>query len=450
MNDKQKEAVSAFLNGDNVFLTGPAGTGKSYTLKEVLIAANQKKFKVGVTATTGSAAHLIGGRTIHSFLSIGLAKASAYALAANTKMKNKKVAKTIMELNILFVDEVSMLSAELLEKISDYLSIVRNCPKPFGGLQVFFIGDFCQLPPVTQNRESSFCFNSRVWSQLKLKEIHLTESVRHQTDPIFQKVLDEVRWGRCSQETHDLILTFGSGIDSSSSSSHDDDDVEKNAKDKKKEKNKANKLKPTRLYPTNVDVDRINDRELNALIDSGVEARSYSTVYHHTNSKRWAESSKISEIVTLCVGAQVVVTWNLNQALGVVNGTRGVVTSIKDGTQVLIALRDGREIAIPFVTVKDESKVSISYMPLRLAYALTIHRCQGMTLDCVEVDLGSSIFEFGQAYTALSRVRDAASVHVLDLKCESFKCHPDVLEFYNKGKDRSGLKPRPSLNLVPL
>ena len=444
MNDKQKEAVSAFLNGDNVFLTGPAGTGKSYTLKEVLIAANQKKFKVGVTATTGSAAHLIGGRTIHSFLSIGLAKASAYALAANTKMKNKKVAKTIMELNVLFVDEVSMLSAELLEKISDYLSIVRNCPKPFGGLQVFFIGDFCQLPPVTQNRESSFCFNSLIWSQLKLKEIHLTESVRHQTDPIFQKVLDEVRWGRCSQETHDLILTFGSGIDSSSSP-HDDD--EKNKK-KEKDKKKENKLKPTRLYPTNVDVDRINDRELNALIDSGVEARSYSTVYHHTNSKRWAESSKISEIVTLCVGAQVVVTWNLNQALGVVNGTRGVVTSIKDGTQVSIALRDGREIAIPFVTVKDESKVSISYMPLRLAYALTIHRCQGMTLDCVEVDLGSSIFEFGQAYTALSRVRDAASVHVLDLKCESFKCHPDVLAFYNKG--RCGLKALPPFDPVPL
>jgi ATP-dependent DNA helicase PIF1 len=430
MNDKQKEAVSAFLNGDNVFLTGPAGTGKSYTLKEVLIAANQKKLKVGVTATTGSAAHLIGGRTIHSFLSIGLGKGSAYALAANTKMKNKKAAKAIMELNVLFIDEISMLSAELLEKISDYLSILRNCPKPFGGLQVFFIGDFCQLPPVSQNGESTFCFKSRVWEQLKLKEIHLTESVRHQTDKIFQKVLDEVRWGRCSQETHDLILSFGSGIDSSSSSH---DDVDKKTKDKKKKGKEKNKLKPTRLYPTNVDVDRINDRELNALIDAGVEARSYSTVYHHTNSKRWADSSKIAEIVTLCVGAQVVVTWNLNQALGVVNGTRGVVTSIKDGTQVSIALRDGREIAIPFVTVKDESKVSISYLPLRLAYALTIHRCQGMTLDCVEVDLGSSIFEFGQAYTALSRVRDAASVHVLDLNCESFRCHPDVLAFY-KGR----------------
>lgn len=401
LNEKQKSAVEAIVRGENVFLTGPAGTGKSFTLKEVLRACTHRS-KVAVTATTGSAAHLIGGRTVHSFLGIGLGTASAHGLATNTRTKNKKLYKKLSELTLLVIEEISMMDAALLVKISDYLSIIRNSSKPFGGVQVLFIGDFCQLPPVGKGRDPQFCFKSPLWAQLNLKVVHLTDSIRHQSDPLLQQVLEAVRWGKCTEEIQKIILSFD--FDSST-------------------------VKPTRLYPVNIDVDKINEAEINRLIDQGIESHVYDTLYQGATAKRWSDSNKVPEQVKVCVGAQVVVTWNVNQAIGIVNGTRGVVTSIKNDS-VRIQLKDRSEYDVAFVTVKDDFNSSVTYMPLRLAYALTIHRCQGMTLDCVEVDLGDTIFEYGQAYTALSRVRDSKSIRVIQLSMKSFKCHHEVIDFY--------------------
>jgi ATP-dependent DNA helicase PIF1 len=398
MNTLQKEAYDAFFRGENLFITGSAGTGKSHVLMQIMRKA--KKLTIGLTGTTGSSSHLIGGRTFHSFLGIGLGRGTAQQLAANVLAKNKACAKKLKQMNVLIIEEVSMLDQELFEKASDYLSIVRNNPKPFGGLQVVVLGDFCQLPPVCGN----YCFKSMVWRSLNFTMIKLVELVRQHDDPAFQDILEKVRWGDCDEATLRILKSW--------IREPTDDSV-----------------KPTRLYPTNVNVDRINDEEYEKLTaDDSVSRQTYATTYGSTTARAWAASSKIPEQVKLCVGAQVVVTWNINQALGIVNGSRGVVIAT-NASGVLIRDVKGREILIEPVTITD-AMLSVTYMPLKLAYALTIHRCQGMTLDCVIIDLGSSIFEYGQAYTALSRVKNSESVYLIDVEASSFKCHPDVKTFY--------------------
>ena len=410
MNLKQKQAFDAFFRRENLFLTGSAGTGKSFTLGEICKAAARSGYKVGVTATTGSAAHLIKGRTIHSFLGIGLARGTPAQLAAHTAVKNKAIAKKICGLDVLVIEEVSMMDQEFFEKVSEYLSIIRKNKRPFGGLQIMLLGDFCQLPPVSKGGGGvPFCFRSEVWAQLNLTTVMLTELVRQIDDPDFQRVLEAVRWGSCDEETFALLKSWirrpGAG----------------------------GEVRPTRLYSTNVDVDTINNNEYDKLIaqDPDVERRSYETVYGSAASKAWAKSCKVPEYVRVCVGAQVVVTWNVNQACGIVNGTRGIVVEVGEKC---VTIKDvcGRLMSIEMITMADGG-LAVTYMPLRLAYALTIHRCQGMTLDSVVIDLGASIFEYGQAYTALSRVRNSASVSLVAVEAASFRCHPDVLEFYRLG-----------------
>ena len=410
MNLKQKQAFDAFFRRENLFLTGSAGTGKSFTLGEICKAAARSGYKVGVTATTGSAAHLIKGRTIHSFLGIGLARGTPAQLAAHTAVKNKAIAKKICGLDVLVIEEVSMMDQEFFEKVSEYLSIIRKDKRPFGGLQIVLLGDFCQLPPVSKGGGGvAFCFRSEVWAQLNLTTVMLTELVRQIDDPDFQRVLEAVRWGSCDEETFALLKSWirrpGAG----------------------------GEVRPTRLYSTNVDVDTINNNEYDKLIaqDPDVGRRSYETVYGSAASKAWAKSCKVPEYVRVCVGAQVVVTWNVNQACGIVNGTRGIVVEVGEKC---VTIKDvcGRLMSIEMITMADGG-LAVTYMPLRLAYALTIHRCQGMTLDSVVIDLGASIFEYGQAYTALSRVRNSASVSLVAVEAASFRCHPDVLEFYRMG-----------------
>jgi ATP-dependent DNA helicase PIF1 len=324
-------------------------------------------------------------------------------------VKNKALVKKLIALDVLVIEEISMMDAEFFEKVSDYLGIIRKSGKPFGGIQLVMLGDFCQLPPVNKNGNISFCFKSPVWEQISLTTVRLTELVRQVDDPEFQRILEEVRWGRCSEETMRTIRSWVKRPQQASSSA----------------------VKPTRLFPKNVDVDTINEHEYELLTeDEDVERRVYETKYGSQPAKSWAKSCKIPELVRLCIGAQVVVTWNLNQATGIVNGTRGVVVAL-NGTSVTIKDVKGRLLAIDFVTLTDNN-MSVTYMPLRLAYALTIHRCQGMTLDAVIIDLGPSIFEAGQGYTALSRVRNSDSLTLVAVDAASFRCHPDVLAFYGE------------------
>lgn len=206
LNIEQQFAFDEFKTGKNIFLTGPAGTGKSVTLKKIIEHCEFSALKYGVTATTGTAAFLIGGKTLHSYLGLGLAKESAEEIFKFVRYKLKHVADKIRALNVLIIDEISMLDKELLEKISAYLSLLRRNSSPFGGLQIVLTGDFCQLEPVN----GEYCFLSDLWKTINLKTIYLHKLVRQDGDTEFQKcypnfVMEDVQIRYIKDYSHSRI-----------------------------------------------------------------------------------------------------------------------------------------------------------------------------------------------------------------------------------------------------
>jgi len=405
LNFEQESAVNSFKTGKNIFLTGPAGTGKSVTLNKIKEYCIDSNKNFGITATTGSAAFILGGKTIHSYLGIGLAKESAEDIFKFVRYKLPHVATRLRECEVLIIDEISMLDAELFDKISDYLKYIRRNNKPFGGIQLVLTGDFCQLEPVS----GDYCFKAKEWSELKLKTVYLHKLIRQDGDLIFQNILSKVRFGKCSTKTFEIL----SGL-----------------KDKE-----FGEIKPTILYPRNFDVDKINKLESDKLIASGAKMQEYKLEYPKSKNKektqRWVKSLDIPEVVNFCIGDQVVVTANINQEEGIVNGTRGIVIDVKP-RKINIKRVNGELVWINYHTSTnaEDSNLSVSYMPLKLAYALSIHKSQGMTLDAIEIDIGSKIFAAGQAYTALSRAQSLKSVKVKSISVSSFIVNPDVLVFY--------------------
>jgi ATP-dependent DNA helicase PIF1 len=413
LNKEQSKALEAFKTKNNIFLTGVAGAGKSVTLKKIIEYCNEEGLNFGVTATTGTAAFLIGGKTLHSYLGIGLAKESAeqiYEYLRENKMFY--IIKKLKDLQVLIIDEISMLDNILFEKISKYLSLVRRKPEPFGGLQLVLTGDFCQLEPV----ENDYSFKSPEWKKLELETIYLKKMIRQGKDKEFQKILLELRYGNCSDETYEKLLSLK--------------DTE------------FGEIKPTKLYPHNYDVDKINQKEYKALIDSGAKKVTYEIKFDclskdKEKTKKWAKNIEIPDSVELCVGAQVVVLANVDQDKGIVNGTRGIITNLTPKT-VTIKRVNGSIYEIKyFQCVSSENpEMKVSYMPIKLAYALTIHRSQGATLDAIEIDIGGKIFAAGQAYTALSRAKDLKSIKIKDVCKESFITRKSVIKFYKKLEDK--------------
>jgi ATP-dependent DNA helicase PIF1 len=401
MTPEQESVLQAIQQKQNVFITAPAGYGKSYVIHRVVQWAKESNIPFGVTAMTGAAALLINGRTLHSFLGIGIGKGTAEELASQSK---KYIQRKLRKLSLLIVDEISMLDHQLFDKISLYLSILRKQETvPFGGVQLVFSGDMFQLPPV----KGDYCFTSKIWSQCQFQVISLTKNMRQQHDPTFQKILDSVRYGKCTKEA----LTHLQSLKTTEFS---------------------NGIMPTRLYSLNTDVDCINKAELQDLINTTQPVlMSYPTHYSSTipQAKLIAKTMNIPETIQLCKDAQVVLTRNVNVENGLVNGSRGIVLKVED-TSALIQFQNGVIYAVAYYNHEEDKNILFSYLPLKLAYALSIHKCQGMTLDAIEIDLGDSIFCYGQAYTALSRAKNLESVRVIDVHPRSFRTHPNVIEFY--------------------
>ena len=409
LNYEQQSALKSFKKGNSIFLTGPAGTGKSVTLKSIITHCEEEGISLGITATTGSAAFLIGGKTIHSYLGIGLAKESAEKIFEYARYKLSHTVKKLRALKVLIIDEISMLDIELFEKISKYLQLVRYNSKPFGGLQLVLTGDFCQLEPVS----GDYCFKSEVWDKLKLDTIYLHKMIRQDGDTKFQKMLMKLRYGVCSDKTFETLS--------------------------KLKENKITTIRPTILYPKNYDVDKINNAEYKKLIEDGAEKKVYPVELptlkkNKDKAQTWLNNLKdIPEQIELCIGSQVVVLANIDQEKGIVNGTRGCITELKKKS-VVIKRVNGTTYEIEYhknASIEDKD-VFISHMPLKLAYALTIHKAQGMTLDAVEIDIGPNIFAAGQAYTALSRAQNLKSIYIKAISKKSFITKPSVLEFYEK------------------
>lgn len=398
----QREALSILQTGVNVFLTGEPGSGKTHTVNAYIEWLRDHGIEPAVTASTGIAATHLHGTTIHSWSGIGikeyLTDADVDAIASK-----EHVARRIQKTPVLIIDEISMLSGQTLSMVDAVCREVRRSPdRAFGGMQVVLVGDFFQLPPISKGKQATFAFNSPSWDDLHPVLCYLTEQHR-QDDKKFLSVLASIRAGDWDASTVSTIVSRQTDIEDLS------EDV-------------------PRLYTHNVDVDALNAAKLTALAGAAksfrMEGTGAPTVIE--GLKRGCLSP---ELLSLKEGAVVMGTKNI-PALGLVNGTRGIVLRFERGTGYpVIETLDGREITVAPADweVEENGKVRarISQIPLRLAWAITVHKSQGMSMDEAAVDLGRA-FEYGQGYVALSRVRRLSGLHVLGWSEQALVVHPEV------------------------
>jgi ATP-dependent DNA helicase PIF1 len=401
MNAEQQLAYDAIVNGKNIFLTGSAGTGKSFVIHCIRQWAKQKEVKHTVTALTGCAAVLIHGKTLHSALGLGIGDNTSDYVMNRIKKYNPQLLKTLKDLQLLIIDEVSMMGDDLFELSSAVLQRIRNCDLPFGGVQVILSGDFAQLSSVKGN----FCFQSPLWNDTIQEVCTLTQIVRQCEDPTFIQILRFLRKGKCTPKILEKLKQCANN-------------------------QFPENIEPTKLFARKFNVNELNSQEYSKLIREGATEVSYDTKAtgkKKTESLKWANKAGMTE-VKLCVGCQVVVTANIDQDMGIINGTRGIVIEV--GEVPVIQLVNGDKVTIGYKRVIDESeRLEVEIIPLAYAWALTVHKSQGMTLDCAEIDF-HGVFAHGQAYTALSRVRNLRSVRILNIKASDFIIDPAVKEFY--------------------
>ncbi len=428
LTKEQRKAYDLVEEGKSIFLTGPGGTGKSFLLKTMFEMIPQRTNRdVAVTALTGCAAVLLGkhAKTLHSWAGIGLGQDSAGVIVSKIIKAGKKIGKPFMRwrtTDILIIDEVSMMTPELLEKLDEVARIIKNVDKPMGGIQVVFVGDFYQLPPVIKEGEVSFVFESLLWKEIVQETVCLTQILR-QDDPVFHKILDETRKGRISRQTFEIL------------------------ENKKKDTSwQTMTIKPTLLYTRRVAVDRVNQENLKALpgdcvpffaetifepVDKTVGLTKQSPEIQFTIEKMDKDGPYMPKLY-LKKNAQVMLLYNIDQEAGLVNGSRGVIEDFDIEGNPIVKFRNGTSKIIEKVSwfSQDFPGVGRKQIPLKLAYAITIHKAQGATLDCALIDIGTSTFECGQAYVALSRVKNLDSLYVWNVEPSAFRAHPKVLEFY--------------------
>lgn len=425
LNEGQKAAYNTILKGRSTFITGSGGTGKSYLLNLVYKSLANR---CALTALTGCAAHLLHhkARTIHSWAGIGLGKDSLPLIIHDVR-KSRKACVRWLSTDVLIIDEVSMMTPELFEILDQVGRAIRRCPTPFGGLQLVLVGDFYQLPPISEG-DTSFVFESPLWSSLNLMVHTLTEIVR-QKDVAFQTVLNEARVGQLSKKSL-RILSKRMGLPY-----------------------KDQAIRPTMLFTRRAHVDQINIKFLRELtterkvykastiFDAGIGMSEKDPLVQRVIEKLDYGSSYSPELI-LAIGAQVMLITNLKPEEGLVNGSRGVIVGFQnpegstDPSLVLPVVQfiNGVRHTIGHNTwdSSDMPGVKRRQICLKLAYAITIHKAQGATLDCVLIDVGSRTFECGQAYVALSRVKDLESLYIHALDPEAFRAHPKVTAFYSQ------------------
>ncbi|MBT4350017.1 AAA family ATPase [bacterium] len=401
---KQSQALDILKMGHNVFLTGAAGSGKTYVLNQYIKLLKQNNVGVAITASTGIAATHLNGMTIHSWSGIGirdvLSKADIKALLEKAYLK-KHFATT----DVLIIDEVSMLQPSLLDLVNKVCKAFKKNEKPFGGMQVILSGDLFQLPPINRNKTATKYFTeSQAWGEMKAYVCHLSEQYRHNDDQL-SNALDAIRSNTiCDKTLNPLHKRFKAVIDKN--------------------------IVATKLYTHNIDVDRINDQEL-LKIKNPIEVYTMSSRGKKPLVETLIKNCLAPETLSLKKGATVMFVKN-NFELGYVNGTLGTIIGFNDGeNHPIIETYSGKIItASPerwIIEEDDKTLAEINQIPLRLAWAITIHKSQGMTLDAAEIDLSKS-FVPGMGYVALSRVRSLAGLRLLGLNDIALISDEQVIE----------------------
>jgi ATP-dependent DNA helicase PIF1 len=438
LSREQQIAFDKYVEGHNIFITGPGGVGKSALIKKIYEHAIRRSKNINVTAMTGCAAVLLNckAKTLHSWAGIGLANSSIEQLLKKI-MKNKISKMTWKNTDILVIDEISMLSLKLFETLNQIGKNIRNNQKPFGGIQLIFSGDFYQLPPIGNKDEPDtikFCFESNDWNSVFHRncQIQLTKIYR-QTDENYRNILNQIREGKIKRKTNDLLLEYV-GRDLSA--------------------NKNLIVEPTKLYPTKNRVEYINNMRME-LLDT--ELREYELKYIYdiemsktekmsrtnlTPSDIKSELDYLSSnllcdnLIKVKIGSQVMCIINIQTEHGgleICNGSQGIVTGFCEMTRnPIVKFNNGKIMTMTrhIWTSEKIPGIGVSQIPLILAWALTIHKSQGATLDVAEIDVGSGIFECGQTYVALSRVKSLEGLYLKSFDVSKIKINKKVKDYY--------------------
>jgi len=484
LSEKQRIAYDKFVAGENMFITGPGGTGKTKLIKHFVeyvsncerdnetenldTEPKKKQIKLPTTniqvcAMTGCAAILLNcnARTIHSWSGIKLAKGTKEEVVKSV-IKNKKAMKSWRNTKILVLDEVSMLSKKVFEIIEEIARVAKKCPLPFGGMQVIFSGDFCQLPPVGNYGEpdtSSFCFDSPLWNTLfPISNCIEFTHIFRQTDPVYTKILHGIRKGVVTKSSNEVLLKCV-------------------AKEFLPENH--NGCIPTKLLPLRSKVDYINNLMFNQLTtkeyvfeitnNNNIQKirreaadkkqialdRLYGTLSEIDIQREFGQlttNSPSVNVLRLKKGSSVMCNINLDIDNCICNGSQGIIIDIKTDTDntklVVVKFSNG---VIKYISPhhwhSDEyPALSISQYPLCLAWALTIHKIQGATLDLAEIDIGNSIFEYGQTYVALSRVKSLDGLYLSAFEPTKIQTNPSVIAFYKSIRENQHSAPKTQMD----
>ena len=400
LNKDQKCALELVNNGDSLFITGMGGTGKSTLLRHIINLKKEQKQNIGITSTTGISADLINGKTLHSFLGIGLGKENIDALFKKICIFKKY--EMLKNLDLLIIDEISMLNIELFEKIDLLFKRIRRNSRFFGGLQVILSGDFLQLPPVLCDK---FIFSSKLWNDLNFKTIYLQEIVR-QSELQFVRILKDIRIQNITEDVKNFL------------ESREIDYPEENC------------IIPTMLYSTNYQVSKKN-KECYNLLNTEEHQFNLEIKYkkYIKNKEKYTNLIRFEQNLHLKKGAQVMFLINKDPFF---NGSRGIITDFIGGYPEVL-FNNGQKMIVTKETldIVENDSVVLSYtqIPLKLAYAISIHKSQGSTIELAVLDC-KNIFEKGQFYVAISRVKNVSGLYIKNLDVNLIKADPEAKEYY--------------------
>lgn len=415
-NPEQEYALELIKAKKNLFINAPAGTGKSALIKYFCFNSNSSKV-IGLTSTTGISALNIGGSTLHSFLGIGLGKENVDDLYDKI-IKNKNKRELWLKLDILIIDEISMLHPDLFDKLERVARKIRENKTCFGGIQLVVTGDLFQLPCVSQS--STLITHSSKFRKCVDTIIELRNIMR-QNDHIFKTILNKIRIGIVDKHVKEILETRFI-------KPHKTDNI---------------KIRPTKLFCIRKSVDDLNNKKLDKLAKQGFEFREYIMEFVNQDCpisfdyivKNFVKNSTTPETLQVCEQTQVMLTYNISPTL--VNGSRGIITGFTPENYPIVEFVNGSSTIIKPIkfslhhTLRSGKIKVVGYaiqIPLKIAYALTIHTCQGSTLDYASIDLRET-FEYGQAYTALSRVQTLKGLFIKKFNFDVIQAHPEALKF---------------------
>ena len=446
LSPEQRIAYQKFTNGENLFITGPGGTGKTKLIQYLIQYSKSKNQNVSVCAMTGCAAILLNcnARTLHSWSGIKLARGDPNKIIASV-LSNRNSIKAWKSAKVLIVDEVSMLSKKIFDVIEELGRATRLSSLPFGGLQVVFTGDFFQLPPVGNDGEpdsEKFCFESSKWPSVFKKENHIElKTIYRQNDPIYVEILSQIRKGSMDEENVKLLESYVN---------------------RKYDAEMHNGCIPTKIFPIRSKVDYVNNMMFTQIkekehvfefikktdcltyldstkaIPSQIlqKCRDLTSKFIEYEVENLINSIPSPKILRLKKGVAVMCTINLDMDNGICNGSQGVVINIieKDNTFMpIVKFSNGiiKTILPHYWQSEEFPTIAVAQYPLMLAWAITIHKIQGATLDMAEIDIGQSIFECGQTYVALSRIKSLHGLYLSEFQPNRIRTNSKVIEFYN-------------------